>query len=88
MEHPAAKYRSRTFSNLYNWCSVGDLVDLAKNATFSRRTDLDPLDITTYAGRPTDEPVLESFNPARIFMYADIGRLAAVGNVGWRELGK
>ena len=42
---------------------------------------MDPVDITPLSRGSINEPMLESINPAGIFMYADIGGMADVGDV-------
>ena len=54
---------------------------VAKKPAISRRANVDTLDITPTARWPANEPVLESTNPAGIFVYADIGYLESVFNV-------
>jgi hypothetical protein len=60
---------------------MGHYLDSDKNLIIDRCTNVDPLDTATPAGRPVDEPMLESINPAGVFMHADIRHMAAVGNV-------
>ena len=42
---------------------------------------MDTLDITPLTGRSVNDAMLESINPAGIFMYADIGRVAVMVDV-------
>jgi hypothetical protein len=60
---------------------MGDNMDCNKSINTGRRSNVDTLDLTSFKGRPVNEPVLESINSAGIFMYAHIGSLAVVGNV-------
>ena len=56
-------------------------MDGNKSTGISRHTNVDPLDIAPFKGRPANEPMLEGINTPGIFMYADIGGMAAMGDV-------
>ena len=81
MEHTIAKYRPGPLSRLDNRGSLGHTMDSDQSIIFSRRTNVDTLDIAPFKGGSADEPVLESINAPCIFMYADIRGMALVGNV-------
>ena len=42
---------------------------------------MDTLDITPFKGRPVDDPMLESINPAGLCLYVNIGRVADMVDV-------
>jgi hypothetical protein len=81
MEYAIAQHRFCTISYVDNRYSLGNNMGIAKKPVAGRCANVDTLDITPPACRPANEPVLESINPAGIFMYADIGYLEGVFNV-------
>ena len=82
MEYAVTKYWPGAFSRLDDRNILGNILDSYKKFGVGRCTNVDPLDLAAFAGRSVDEPMLESAYTACICLYAGIGRVEVMANVG------